>query len=111
PARAPRSPPRAARMGALADAHLLAGNRCAIACGSGLDALDNPVVAGAATQVAHHPGPGLVDRRPRTFRQQRRSRDDLTGRTDAALKATLANKRVLECAQVLLVWCQPFDRG
>ena len=79
--------------------------------GGGLNALDDLVVAGAAAQVAHHPVLDLLGGGVWDFLEQSRRGDDLAGRADAALEAAVADERVLQRGQVLLVGRQTFDGG
>src|SRR5439155_5656222 len=68
----------------------------------------DPVIAGAAAEVAHHPVADLVFGRTGACRQQRGRRDELAGRADAALEAALADERRLKRRQ-LVALREPLD--
>src|SRR5687767_4218779 len=68
-----------------------------------LDRPRDPVIAGAAAQVPHHPLADLVVARPRVLGEQRRRRDELAGRANAALESALADERVLERGELVAV--------
>src|SRR5438132_11283438 len=110
-ARVGRSLLRPARTAAAADSDLLARHAVAHVLAGGDDAFNDLVVPRTATQIAHHPGLDLLDRRSWLFGQQRRRGDDLTRSANAALKSTVSDECVLEWSQMLIVWCQAFDGG
>jgi hypothetical protein len=74
----------------------------------GVDRAQDPLVSGAATEVAHHPLAGLGVRGARVRAKERVGRDQLTRRADAALESAVLDERMLELRKLVPVR-QAFD--
>src|SRR5688500_18240419 len=75
-----------------------------------LDRPRDPVIAGAAAQVPHHPLADLVVARPRVLGEKRGRRDELARRADPALEPALADERVLQRREFVAMR-EPLDGG